>query len=247
MAMKTGIAWADHTFSPVWGCTKIGPGCKSCYAETLAKRWGFDVWGPGKPRCIFGVKHWREPIRWNAAARCRGVRRRVFCGSMCDVFENHEAMSLARKRLWPLIRQTPHLDWLLLTKRPYNIPCSLPPDWDDGYPNVWLGVSIENNDYVWRADDLRAVPAAVRFVSYEPALGPIPDLNLSGISWLIFGGESGPVHRPANVNWARSMRDKCREAGVAFFHKQSHGPRPGTGVKLDGEIIQEFPEVAARA
>lgn len=242
MAEKTAIAWTDHTFNLAWGCVKISPGCAHCYADDLAARYGHDVWGPGKARRTFGAKHWAEPLAWQRKAAAEGVRRRVFCSSMCDNFEDHPTIAAELAKLWPLIRATPDLDWQLLTKRADRIAACLPADWGEGYPNVWLGVSIENADYTWRADRLRAVPAAVRFVSYEPALGPLAQaLDLSGLDWVIYGGESGPSHRPEDKQWARDMRDACRGAGVAFFHKQSAARFTEQGVRLDGELIREYP------
>ena len=135
MAEKTGISWTHHTFNPWWGCTKVSPGCKNCYAETFASRYGFDVWGPGKARRTFSLAHWEEPLKWNRDAELAGERRRVFCASMADVFEA-EAPAGELARLWALIRLTPWLDWLLLTKRAERIAESLPDDWGEGYPNV---------------------------------------------------------------------------------------------------------------
>jgi protein gp37 len=241
VAAKTGIAWCHHTFNIVWGCTRTSPGCMNCFAVLIARRGGLDVWGPGKPRKTLSAGYWAEPLQWDRRAAEAGKRRRVFCGSMCDVFEDHPNVNAQRERLWPLIRRTPHLDWLLLTKRPERIALGLPDDWGQGYANVWLGVSIENNDYVWRADVLRGIPAVVRFVSYEPALGPLDGLDLAGLHWVICGGESGPGWRPIDPAWARAMRDRCRAAGLAFFFKQFAGPRPGTGELLDGVRVQEFP------
>ena len=169
-------------------------------------------------------------------------RPRVFCASLADVFEDHWALEFNRPKLWELVRGTPDLDWLMLTKRPENIRDMLPPDWGQGLENVWLGVSIEDMRVAERADHLRAVPAAVRFISYEPALGPLDDLDLTGIDWVIYGGESGPGWRPANPDWARAMRDKCARENVVFFHKQSSGPRPGCGVELDGVTHHEWPQ-----
>ena len=120
MSERTAIGWCDHTFNPWWGCQRVSDGCARCYAEAMAKRTGNPVWGPGARR-FFGEKHWQEPVRWNAAAERLSVRRRVFCGSMCDVFEDRPDLVEPRGRLWRLIRATPHLDWLLLTKRPENI------------------------------------------------------------------------------------------------------------------------------
>ena len=248
MAEKTIIAWTDHTFNIAWGCAKISPGCANCYADDLNKRYGSDaVWGPGKDRRLFGDAHWKKPAKWNRAAEKAGKIARVFASSMCDNFEDHPTVASMLPRLWQTIKATPWLDWQLLTKRADRIAECLPPDWGDGYENVWLGVSIENADYAWRADELCKVPAALRFVSYEPALGPLADaLDLTGIHWIIYGGESGAKHRPEDKQWARDMRDKCAAAGVAFFHKQSAARFTERGIELDGQIIREYPEAARR-
>lgn len=142
MGENSKIEWTHHTFNTWWGCVKVSPACDNCYAESLSKRFG-DHWGPKAEYRTFSDKHWNEPLRWNRAAEKAGERHRVFCASMADVFDNR-APEGARERLWALIRQTPHLDWLLLTKRPQNIAEMLPEDWGDGYPNVWLGVTVEN-------------------------------------------------------------------------------------------------------
>jgi protein gp37 len=241
VAQKTTISWTDHTFNIAWGCTRVGPGCKFCYAELLARRYGHDVWGPSNPRRVFGNEHWREPLKWNALAEKEKQRHRVFCSSMCDVFEDHATIDQERERLWPLVRNTPWLDWQLLSKRSDRIAAHLPADWGEGYPNVWLGVSIENSDYVFRADHLRSVPATVRFISYEPALGPLDNLNLNGIDWVIYGGESGPHFREHDIAWARDIRRRCQEQGTAFFYKQSAGRLPGREDAIDGAPIKDYP------
>ncbi|ANS03299.1 hypothetical protein [uncultured Mediterranean phage uvDeep-CGR2-KM19-C37] len=241
MSEKTIIAWTDHTFNIAWGCTKVSPGCKNCYAEGIADRYGWDAWGASGARRTFGKKRWQEPLKWNRAAEAAGVRKKVFASSMCDNFEDHPVVATELKKLWPLIERTPWLDWQLLTKRANRIAECLPKNWGDGWPNVWLGVSIENDEYAWRADRLREVPAAIRFVSYEPALGPLDSLNLDGISWAIYGGESGPRFRPHSLEWARSMRDRCKAAGTAFFYKQSPNRFTERGTQIDGYTIREFP------
>lgn len=242
MGKETKISWTDHTFNLAWGCQKVSPGCVHCYADTLSHRYGYDVWGPGRERRTFGAKHWAEPLKWNTQAQQDHRRHRVFCSSMCDNFEDHPTIHRELARLWPLIRQTPWLDWQLLTKRADRISQGLPDDWGtNGYPNVWLGTSIENQDYAWRADCLRQIPARIRFVSYEPALGPL-DMDLTGIHWLIFGGESGPGYRPMDIQWARDIRAQCRSADAAFFFKQSAAPRTEMGILLDGELVHEFPK-----
>jgi protein gp37 len=238
---NTKISWTDATWNPAWGCTKIGPGCDNCYAEKLASRYGFDVWGPDKSRRTFGDKHWNEPVNWNKKARETGKRIKVFCASMCDVFENHPIIDGLRDRLWNLIRETQWLDWQLLTKRPNRIKENLPNDWLGGYENVWLGTSVESGDFAWRADFLRELPAVIKFISCEPAIGPLDNLVLDGINWVIYGGESGPNFRDHDINWARNLRIRCLEANVAFFYKQSPGRTPGTEALLDGKEVKEFP------
>jgi protein gp37 len=245
MSEKTIIAWTDHTFNIAWGCVKVSPGCKNCYADTLSRRYGHDIWGPNKSRRVFGEKHWRDPLKWNTepatGVRGPGLRQLVFSSSMCDWAEDHPQIAAEREKLWPLIRATPNLEWQLLTKRADRIAGLLPPDWGNGYPNVWLGVSVENIDWAWRADCLKEIPAAVRFISYEPALGPLDDLDLRGLDWIIYGGESGAKYREHNLDWPRAMRKKCAEAGAAFFYKQSAAFLTERGTQLDGETVRHFP------
>lgn len=172
MSKDSKIEWTDHTFNPWWGCTRVSPGCAHCYAETTGHRFGVE-WGKGKTRRPASEKYWREPIEWNRDAELAGIRSRVFCASMADVFD-HEAPVGSRVRLWALIRATPWLDWLLLTKRPENILGMLPGDWGDGYPNVWLGTTVENQSMAdERIPLLLQCPAAVRFLSCEPLLGRV--------------------------------------------------------------------------
>jgi protein gp37 len=141
-----------------------------------------------------------------------------------------------------LIRECTHLDWQLLTKRPQRIVDNLPADWGpEGWPHVWLGTSVEDMRVADRVDHLRDIPAVVRFISYEPALGPLDDLDISGIDWIIYGGESGPGYRKEDKNWARVMHAKCSANGTAFFHKQSSGYRTELGIELDGKIVREYP------
>lgn len=224
MGETTAISWCDHTFNPVWGCAKVSPGCDHCYAEAWDKRTGGAHWGAGAPRRTFGDKHWNEPRRWNAAAEKAGVRRRVFCASMADVFDN-EWPEGEREKLWPLIRETPHLVWLLLTKRIGNTAKMLPADWGDGYANVWLLATIVNQEEAERdGPKLARTPALVRGWSVEPMLGPIDiDAALSGLrnpDWIICGGESGGKARPMHPRWASGLRDQCTDAGIAFHFKQ---------------------------
>lgn len=243
MPEETKIAWTDSTFNMIWGCTKVSPGCTNCYALTLAHRYHADLslWGPTADRLTFSDATWRKPLAWNRRAERLGQRHKVFCSSLADNFEDHPTVIAELPKLWALIRQTPYLDWQLLTKRSDRIALSLPHDWGHGYPNVWLGVSIENMDYAYRADDLRRIPAVVRFVSYEPALGPLNMLRLHKLDWVIYGGESGPGFRPENPQWTRAMYRHCQEHGVAYFHKQESNILTERGTMIDGVSIQEYP------
>ncbi len=273
MSENSKIEWTTHTFNPWWGCTRVSPGCAHCYAETLAHRYGNDVWGKGKARKPASEKVWAEPVKWNKAAVKVGERHRVFCSSMADVFDE-EAPEGSRQRLWALINATPELDWLLLTKRPENFAAMLPPDWGDGWRNVWLGVSVENQDMAdKRISRLLGVQTVVRFLSVEPMLGPVnlrkvvPEDDELGIgydslmgalcgnkepggpriSWVIVGGESGYGARPMAASWALSLRDQCQAAGVAFFFKQKGGARDKGGdlESIPEDLrIREFPKVA---
>jgi protein gp37 len=189
--MPTPIEWCDETFNPWWGCERVSPGCAHCYADTLATRYGFgETWGDGHGFRFFGGKHWDEPLKWARLLPAKlGRRPRVFCASMADVFEERPELEGHRARLFSLIHETPELDWLILTKRPEFARDWLstvstgdrrdPVEWlpwnDHPLPNVWLGVSIENARYTWRADVLREIPAAVRFISAEPLLGSLYD------------------------------------------------------------------------
>lgn len=272
MAETTNIAWCDATFNPWIGCTKVGPGCDGCYAavSTPARSLGV-VWGAGQPRRRTSESNWRKPIAWNArpfyecrdcgwrgetksncpscAAEVTTARRRVFCASLADVFDN-EVDPAWRADLFDLIYRTPNLDWLILTKRIGNATrmiaeASLRNDQEIvlPWPNVWLGATIVNQEEADRdIPKLLATPAAKRFVSYEPALGPV-DFERGGFSflhplhpppgnklgwrrgpdWIIVGGESAqPGHpaRPFDIQWARDTVRQCREAGVAVFVKQ---------------------------
>jgi protein gp37 len=226
MAKNSHIEWTNHTFNPWWGCHKISPACDNCYAEVWAKRVGQPIWGDEAPRRFFGEAHWREPIKWDKEAAAVGIRARVFCASMADVFEHRADLNQERIRLWNLIDQTPHLDWLLLTKRPQHI-SSLTPWRDDWPPNVWIGTSVENQRLAeLRLPDLLSIPAAVRFLSCEPLLGPL-DLSswfnrhsYKPIDWVIAGGESGAHSRPMHPDWAIALLHQCLFAQVPFHFKQ---------------------------
>ena len=244
MGKKTGISWTDHTFNPWWGCIRVSEGCIHCYAETFAKRMGLDIWGPGQRR-FFGDKHWNEPLLWNKKAEQEGMRKKVFCASMADVFEDFKGLEEQRERLWHLIAATPNLIWLILTKRIENVESMLPIGWMwPNFPrNIWLGTTTENQsefDSRWPVLENigRSWSISQLFISCEPLLGPI-DLQdwldedwehnedeswyRRGIDWVICGGESGVSCRPMNVDWARSLKDQCKDSDVPFFMKQLGG------------------------
>ncbi|MBM4202420.1 MAG: phage Gp37/Gp68 family protein [Gammaproteobacteria bacterium] len=240
MTTKTRIEWTELTWNPVTGCTKLSQGCKHCYAERMAKR----LKAMGNPRYPdgFEVRLHEDlidaPRRWKKPAR-------IFVNSMSDLF--HEAVPEAFiQRIFETLTACPRHTFQILTKRSERLERlghRLP--WP---PNVWMGVSVENIEVVHRIDDLRAVPAAVRFLSCEPLIGPLPDLDLAGIHWLIVGGESGPGARPMLPEWVRDLREQCHGAGTAFFFKQWGGVRKDlTGRLLDGRTHDALPRAARAA
>jgi protein gp37 len=241
--LSDGLVLPGYTFNIVWGCMKVSEGCKHCYADTLSSRYGFSLWGPQAERRTFGDAYWRRPLSWHAEALRQGHRRNVFCSSMADVFEDHPVVEQERRKLWPLIAQTPMLNWLLLTKRPQNILQMVP--WPGAFPdNVWIGTSVENQRRaVERVPLLLEVPAVVRFLSCEPLLEAV-DLSawLSSLQWIIAGGESGPLARPMAAAWARSLRDACVAASVPYFFKQWGGRTSKAGGRLlDDQQWDEMP------
>jgi len=244
----TGIEWTDETFNPWQGCTKVSAGCLNCYAETIAKRKlrgdKFNVkWGKGQARIRNSAEYWQKPFAWEKKAKKTGTRIKVFSASMADVFDG-EVDTSWRTDFWDVVRQTPTLDWQVLTKRPQNILEMLPTDWGDGWNNVWLGTSVEDQK---RADEtipiLSSVPAKVRFLSVEPLLGPVT-LNLAKIGWVICGGESGHGYRPLKPEWALSVRDQCIASKTPFFFKQwGTANKKFAGKLLEGRIWEEFPNI----
>lgn len=175
MGENSKIEWTDHTFNPWIGCQKVSAGCDHCYAETQNnfRKWNGGTWGPHAPRKRTSAGYWKQPLLWALQARETGDRPRVFCASLADVFDN-QAPDGARDDLWALIRSTPELDWLLLTKRPENIAKMLPADWGEGYANVWLGTTVEDQANAnRRVPLLLSIPAKVRFLSCEPLLGHV--------------------------------------------------------------------------
>jgi len=244
MADTTEIAWTDSTFNPWWGCSKVSPGCDNCYAERLDKRTGGSYWGAHNAPRLMSADNWRKPLRWQRAAAEANTRRRVFCGSMCD-WTDRNAPGAERERLWRVIQGTPFLDWQLLTKRAPLIAECLPADWGTGYANVWLGVTVEDRKHgLPRIDYLRRVPAKVRFLSVEPLLEDLGCIDLTGIHWVIVGGESGPGARPIAASWVENVKRQCDAAGVAFFFKQWGGHRDKGGCLLDGREIKQWPRFA---
>ena len=236
MAENSKIEWTHHTFNPWVGCTKISPACDNCYAEAWSKRSGMVQWGASKHRVRTSAKNWKQPLKWNAEAEQRGVRYRVFCASLADVFDN-AVESDWRRDLFSLIERTQNLDWLLLTKRISNARAMLNEcafgRWDSTpLPNVWLGATVCNQEEADRdIPKLLTTPAAVRFLSVEPMLGHIyldgTDYHVEALAgaiervdWVICGGESSHNARPMQPTWARSLRDQCAEAGVPFLFKQ---------------------------
>lgn len=281
MGENTHISWADHTFNPWYGCTKLSPACAHCYAETLMDtRYGKVKWGPGQPRVRTSAENWKLPLRWSREAAAAETNPRVFCASLADWLDDDGVPVEWLADLLALIHATPHLIWMLLTKRPENFrgrmtaafhhafdvdgdnDLSTLHNWISAWfqagtppPNVWIGVTAENQEWADRRVPLvQAIPARVRFLSCEPLLGPIllnglNDGKSPGIHWVIAGGESGGGARPMRAEWALTLRDTAKMAGCAFHFKQwgahdATGQRTGVaraGRLLDGEEWNEVP------
>ena len=253
------IEWCTHTFNPWIGCAKVSDGCKFCYAETLMDtRYGRVEWGVNGTRVRTSDANWRKPLAWNRAAEKAGRRVRVFCASLADVFEDRPELVAWRQDLYDLIEATPHLDWLLLTKRPENVMGLDSVPVFAALDNVWIGTSVEDQAAAdERIPHLLWIPARVRFLSMEPLLGPVDIGRFLGESysaiWVIVGGESGPKARPMHPAWVRSIRDQCVEAGVPFLFKQwgeyvptatlGHEPRCYVNA-LDGCVADEDTAIA---
>jgi protein gp37 len=247
MADRSAIEWTEATWNPVTGCDRISAGCDHCYAMTLAKR--LKAMGSAKyqvdgdPRTSgpgFGVtihpQALDEPRRWRQP-------RTVFVNSMSDLFHARVPIDFIRD-VFDVCRDTPQHTYQVLTKRSLRLRrVAEKLDWPS---NLWMGVSVENADALQRVDHLREVPAAVRFLSCEPLIGPLDELDLEGIHWVIAGGESGANHRHVDAEWIRGIRDACQDAGVAFFFKQWGGRTPKAfGRELDGRLWDEMPSAAA--
>ena len=237
MAAQSKIEWTESTWNPVTGCTKISPGCDNCYAERMAKR--LKAMGQRNYANGFEVtlhKHMLgAPLSWKKS-------QMVFVNSMSDLFHKKVPADYIKK-VFEIMRIADNHRFQVLTKRAARldkIAASLP--WPE---NVWMGVTIENADFVNRADCLRRTPAQVKFLSLEPLLGPIPDLNLIGIDWVIVGGESGPGARPMDKKWVLEIKEQCDKARVPFFFKQWGGTnKKKAGRLLDGQLYDEMPIAA---
>jgi protein gp37 len=270
---ETSIEWTDRVWNPTTGCDRVSPGCDNCYALTLARRlkamgqakYQADgdprTSGPGfglsvHPDTLDAPLHWRKPAR-------------VFVNSMSDLFHRDVPIEFIGS-VWATMAAAGQHTFQVLTKRPQRMADVLAewaanegsayggPIWRDHQlrwnesktwplPNVWLGTSIESDRYTFRADHLRAPPAAVRFLSLEPLLGPLPSLDLTGIDWVIAGGESGPGARPVDPVWVYEIRDRCVDAGVPFFFKQWGGRTPkANGRHIDGRTWDQMPEAVTR-
>jgi protein gp37 len=240
MGTRSNIEWTELTWNPVTGCTKISQGCKNCYAARMAKR--LKAMGSDRYRNEFDItlhpdlidlpKRWRSP-------------RLVFVNSMSDLF-HPEIPATYITQVFQTMADCPQHTFQVLTKRSDRL-AELAPKlpWPK---NVWIGASVEDSRVIHRIRDLVTVPAAVRFLSCEPLIGPLDKLSLKGINWVIVGGESGPKARPMQPQWAQSILKQCRAAGVPFFFKQWGGPRKDlTGRALNGRIYDEMPRQSGRA
>lgn len=240
----TAIEWTDATWNPVTGCSKVSPGCAHCYAETLSFRFGWSKlpWTPenAAENVVLHPERLTKPLTWRKP-------RMVFVNSMSDLF-HEEVPDEFIGLVFDVMNECEQHTFQVLTKRPERMRDLY---FSGGYTltaNIWLGTSIENDRWVGRADALREVPAAIRFVSAEPLLGALPSLSLDGIEWLIVGGESGPKHRPIEAEWVRDLRDRAVEQGTAFFFKQWGGRTPKSrGRLLDGREWSEYPTLGVRS
>lgn len=234
MGTWTGISWTLHSWNPWRGCKKVSPGCANCYMFTEQRRYGLD------PTVVIRTKTWGQPKKWQKEAAATNTKQMVFTCSWSDFFI--EQADPWREDAWKVIKNCPNLIFQVLTKRPELIQARLPADWGTGYDNVGLGVSVENDKYLGRVDLLRQIPAKIHFISAEPLLGSIKDIDLTDIEWLIAGGESGPNFRHMDLQWAREIRDKCVAEGVAFFYKQGSALLPGRDNVLDGQVWEQWPK-----
>lgn len=243
MGNRTGIEWTEATWNPTTGCDKVSPGCDNCYALTLAKR--LKAMGNSKYQIDGDPRTSGEGFALQEHARSLDVPRSwisprlVFVNSMSDLFHPRVTNTFIES-VFRVMQETPRHTYQLLTKRPkraLKMRNMLP--WPE---NVWMGVSVESSEYLWRLGVLRDIPSQTRFISAEPLLGPLDEIDLSGISWLIAGGESGVGHRSLNPEWVLALRDACRSQDVAFFFKQWGGRTPKAGGRsLEGRTWDDMP------
>jgi protein gp37 len=234
MADKSDIEWTESTWNPVTGCTKVSAGCKNCYAERMARR----LKAMGQPNYRNGFQVTLQPQALGVPLRWRKPRT-IFVNSMSDLFHDQVPEDYVRQ-VFDAMNDAHWHHYQVLTKRADRL-LSLSPTlpWA---PHIWQGVSVENTDALWRVEQLRQTGAHIKFLSIEPLLGPLPELNLEGIDWVIVGGESGPRARFMDPQWVRDIRDACLASGVAFFFKQWGGTRKKhTGRELDGAYWNEMP------
>ena len=234
MGKNTKIQWATSSWNPWMGCTKVSEGCKNCYMFRDQKRFGNDPTVIRKSKTRFNAPlSWQQPMK-------------IFVCSWSDFFHDDVPLDWL-DAAWDIIRQATLHTFLLLTKRSTSIKDSLPEDWGAGWDNVWFGVSVENQDNMWRVLALEEFPAKVKYISAEPLLAPLDLYTYSPtIDWVITGGESGPAARPMDLDWARDIRDQCQKSGMKFFHKQHGGNKKINGAwggrELDGKIWSEYPD-----
>lgn len=250
MGTQTNISWTDATYNPWHGCAKISPGCAKCYMFTAKVRYGQDPTQVirTKPPTLSAPLKWQQKMAGHTySGKHHGETLLVFTCSWSDFFiEDADAW---REDVWQIIRQTPNLTYQILTKRPERIAAHLPPDWGIGYPNVWLGVSVENQRWLSRLAVLRQVPATIRFASFEPLLQDMGDMTpwLPGLDWAIVGGESGAGYRPMAVEWLYNVVSQCQTAGIATWVKQDSGFKDGLQGRLSDAVwgIKQFPPLWA--
>ena len=245
MANNSSIEWTEATWNPVVGCSVLSPGCTNCYAMRMAHR--LEAMGQvkysGTTRISAGRPKWNGIVRVDDGSvdlpRTWKTGRMIFVNSMSDLFHSDVPLEFVLQ-IFSTMRETPRHTYQILTKRAERLKAlSAEIDWPE---NVWMGVSVENKDYLYRIDNLRTCGAYTKFLSLEPLLGPLRDMDLSGIDWVIAGGESGPGARPLRPAWVRAIRDQCVDAGVAFHFKQWGGKiKKKTGRTLDGRTWDEFP------
>lgn len=238
MALKSAIEWTESTWNPVTGCTKVSAGCENCYAERIALRLrdaGVRKYADGFELTLH-PESLREPVGWRRP-------RMVFVCSMGDLFHEQVPLHFLRE-VFAIMRGLPRHQFQVLTKRAERL--AQLNDALEWAPNIWMGVTVERQDFLYRLDCLRSAGAHLKFVSFEPLLGPIGALDLGGIDWVIVGGESGPGARPVEAQWVRDIRDRCQDESVPFFFKQWGGVfRRRAGRLLDGRTWDELPDITA--